>query len=231
MKVKHRGTCILAFGFALAALGQQNSQPPAPLVDSGPTLAATMQFIQEKLSEKGKVGWAETFSNQPSVIYRLVVNVGDVMADPAACTLYTTESIVFIIDLPPGKTVKPGGPLTADDLHTQTVETDTVSFKQVEKIAVERAQDLENQRFAEAAHPEITATVTPPVFFVKLSASNAVFSVKTTVSRGSQAAVDKETTTKTNGIVFSDEDTANRVAKAMTHAMELCGGGAKKEIF
>jgi hypothetical protein len=30
---------------------------------------------------------------------------------------------------------------------------------------------------------------------------------------------------------FVDEDVANRVAKAMLHAVELCGGGAKPEPF
>lgn len=30
---------------------------------------------------------------------------------------------------------------------------------------------------------------------------------------------------------LTDEDTANRVAKAMLHAVELCGGGAKAEPF
>jgi hypothetical protein len=44
--------------------------------------------------------------------------------------------------------------------------------------------------------------------------------------------VEKDLTGKTTGITTRDEDTANRVAKAMTHAMELCGGGVtKKEIF
>jgi hypothetical protein len=30
---------------------------------------------------------------------------------------------------------------------------------------------------------------------------------------------------------FSDIDTANRVAKALIHAVELCGGGKKDEPF
>jgi hypothetical protein len=34
-----------------------------------------------------------------------------------------------------------------------------------------------------------------------------------------------------NQFSFSDEDTANRVAKAFQHAVELCGGGSKPEPF
>jgi hypothetical protein len=38
-----------------------------------------------------------------------------------------------------------------------------------------------------------------------------------------------DATGKTNGLTIRDEETANRVAKAMIHAVELCGGGAKKD--
>jgi hypothetical protein len=31
--------------------------------------------------------------------------------------------------------------------------------------------------------------------------------------------------------MFRDEDMANRVAKALVHAVELCGGGGKPEPF
>jgi hypothetical protein len=222
----------LAFGFAIAASGQQSAPPPAKPADSGPTLAATMQFIQDKLSEKGKIGWAETWSNQPGFIMRNFTQLTDVMADPAACTLYTTENVDVTIELPKGRVLKPGGSVTADDLHTLTVETDTISFKQVERITVERLQDLKNQSLAEQAHPDIAVTITPPVFYVKLWASTAIFSVHTSTTKGSQAPVEKDTTSKTNGFTFRDEESANHAAKAMIHAMELCGGGVtKKELF
>ena len=232
MKMKYRLTSILAFGFAIAAWGQQSAPPSAKPTDSGPTLAATMQFIQEKLSEQGKVGWAQTWSNQPGLTHREFVYLDDVMGDPAACTLYITETVDITIDLPSGQVLKPGGPMTADDLSTHIVETEPISFKQVEKITVEKYQDIENQAYAEAAHPEITVTVTPPVFYVKLWASSAVFSFHSSTTKGKQAPVEKDTTSKTNGLTFRDEETANKVAKAMIHAMELCGGGVtKKELF
>jgi hypothetical protein len=222
--MKYRLASILAFGFTIAAWGQQSAPLPAKPADNGPTLAATMQFIQEKLSEQGQVGWAETNNHQPGVTHRSNVVLSDVMADPSTCTLYTTETVESSFDLPKGKTL--------DDLHTHTVETDTTSFKQVEKITVEKMQDLTNQAYAEAAHPEINVTLTPPVFYVKLWASNAVFSAHSSTTKGKQAPVEKDTTSKMNGLTFRDEDTANRVAKAMIHAMELCGGGVtKKELF
>jgi hypothetical protein len=221
---------ILVSGFAIGAWAQQAAPTQAAPADSGPTLAQTMQFIQEKLSQQGQVAWAVTSSSQPGMTMRHFVIISDVMADPATCTLFTTYTSDQIFDLPKGKTLKPG--FTTDDLHTQTVETDTTPFKQVEKITVEKQQDVENRALAEQAHPEITVTLTPPVFYVKMWASSAVFSAHTSTTQGKRAPVEKDSTSKLDGITVRDEDTANRLAKAMTHAMELCGGGvAKKELF
>ncbi|MGO8756793.1 MAG: hypothetical protein ACLQG3_01590 [Terracidiphilus sp.] len=233
MKMQSGSIAILAFGLSIAAWGQQSAPPPAEPAGSGPTLAATMQYIQEKLSDQGQVGWAKTLSNKPGITEREFILISDVMADPAACTLYTTETVDISVDLPQGKTFSVGGkPITADDLRTHIVEMDTTSFKQIEKVTVEKYQDVANQAYAEAAHPEVTVTVTPPIFCVKLWASSAVFSAHTSTTKGSQAPVEKDGSSKTNGLTFRDEDTANRVAKAMTHAMELCGGGVtKKELF
>jgi hypothetical protein len=65
-----------------------------------------------------------------------------------------------------------------------------------------------DQRFkqidAQAGHPEISARVDPPVFVVWVKRSDG-----------------------SNEINLYDEALANRVAKALTHAVELCGGGNK----
>ena len=233
MKIGFRLGSIVAFGIAIAAWGQQGVPPTPKPADSGPTLAATLQFIQEKLSEQGKVGWAETYTNQPGATYRHFVLVADVMADPAACTLFLTEAVDQNVDIAKGTVLSVGGKqVSAEDFRIHVVETESISFKRVEKITVEKRQDLLNKALAEAAHPDIKVTVTPSVFLVMLSASDAVFSEHSSTTKGSQAPVEKDGTSKTNVLTFRDEETANRVAKAMTHAMELCGGGVtKKEVF
>jgi len=226
--MKYWLTSILAFALASAACGQRAAPPPDRPADGGPALAATMQFIQEKLSQQGQVGSAEILSN--GVTKRNYVNVSDVMADPAACTLYTTEIVDSTTDLPKGQVLKPG--FSIEDLHTHIVETDTIPFRQIEKITVEKLEDIVNQKYSETAHPEIKAAITPPLFYVNLWASSAVFSSHTSTTKGKQGAVEKDSTNKNIGITIRDEDTANRVAKAMTHAMELCGGGVtKKDLF
>jgi len=188
-----------------------------------------MQFIQDKLAAEGKISWLETLAKRPGMTFRYVFTIADVMADPAACTLYATENVDVTFDLPKGTTLKSGA--TADDLHTQVVETDTISFKQIEKITVDKFQDDRNAQYSDDGHPDIVVTVAPPLFHVKLWASSAVFSNHTTTTKGNQAPVEKDRAEKTNGFLFHDEDSANRMAKAMIHAMELCGGGPRKELF
>jgi hypothetical protein len=233
MKMKYRLACVLVLGFAVTSWGQQNAPPADKPADSGPSLAATMQFIQEKLTEQGQVAWAETRSNQPEITYRTILLITDVMSDPDACTLYITGKSDNTIELQKGFTLKQGGPLTADDLLSHTVETDTISFKQVEHIGVTNVQDVHNQSFVRSAHPEIKATVTPPVFIVTLWASNAVVATShTSTTKGKQALVEKDITSKSGVISIRNEETANKVAKAMAHAVKLCGGGVtKKDLF
>jgi hypothetical protein len=88
-------------------------------------------------------------------------------------------------------------------------EGPTLPLKDVKDIVLmPREQELKESATA-AGHPTWTFKVDPPVFVLKVR------------------RVDKGT----NVFDFFDEDIANRVAKAMLHAVELCGGGAKPEPF
>jgi len=227
--LKHTLTSILAFGFALAASGQRSAPPPAERGDDGPTLPATMRFIQEKLIEEGKVGWLETFPQKPGTALRAVLAPADSMADPGTCTLYVTSTIDTVVELPKGTVFKPG--FTAEDFHSRIVETDTILLKLIEKVAVKSLQDIRNEQYAQAGRPDLAVTITPALFSVRMSAATAVFLNHSFTTKGNQAPVEKEVAEKTNSYVFHDEETANHFAKAVNHAVELCGGGAKKDIF
>ncbi len=221
---------LLAFGFSITAYGQQSAPPSAKPADSGPTLAATMQFIQEKLSEHGQVAYAMLRSDDPGITHRTIDRITDVMADPGACTLYITGLSDGNIILAPGMTLKQG--LSTNDYSTHKVNTVTIAFKQVEKVSVSKLQDYQNQTFAEAGHPEITSSLTPTVFHVKLSGSSAIVTGHVSFTQGTQAPVERDITSKIIGYTFRDEETATKIAKAMKHTMELCGGGVtKKELF
>jgi hypothetical protein len=216
------------------ALPQQKKNVPSlpKPADNGPSLETTMRFIQEKMNEQGQVGYIETNSNAPAVTFRHLYRISDVLVDPVTCTLRTTESTFTTIDVAGGNTYSEGGKaVTGDDLRRRSVETSTTSFKDVEKITVESREQRLNRNFAQQAHPEITTAVTPPVFLLVLSASKPLFSFHTNAARGNEPAPERDIAGKENAYTFREEETANRVAKAMIHAVELCGGGSKPEPF
>jgi len=200
-------------------------QPPAASADTGPSLAETMQFIQVKLKEQGQIEFVETVSvqNQPGVTIRISVRSkdDDVVADPATCTLHAAGTYdQNIVTSAGGKTV------ATEDQHSYLAGT--VAFKNVEKITVENMLDFSNRHFAESGHPEFTTTVATPVFFVELSAAKPLFTRHESNTIGNQAPVVTDRILKQAGLLFRDEEMADRIAKAMLHAIELCGGGNKE---
>jgi hypothetical protein len=82
-----------------------------------------------------------------------------------------------------------------------------ISLKNVRQVVVATAEQELNAANARAGSPNVTAHVDPPVFMVF-------------------AWIDPS---KYTGAVFRlyDEPLANRMANALTHAVELCGGGNK----
>ncbi len=83
-------------------------------------------------------------------------------------------------------------------------------LKDVQDVLVVPTDQFLNEKAAGAGHPEFSYKVGPPVFTLKVRISHA---------KG------------VNAVHFLDEEMANRVAKAMVHAVEVCGGGGKPEPF
>jgi hypothetical protein len=84
------------------------------------------------------------------------------------------------------------------------------SLKEVANIVVMQIEQLHKEWNAAAGHTSLTYKVDPPIFLLR---------------------VHRADTKEANDFPFFDEDLANRVAKAMVHAVELCGGGSKPEPF
>jgi hypothetical protein len=76
------------------------------------------------------------------------------------------------------------------------------SLKDVEQIVVMTQEERLNRLEVQAGHSEVTHIVSPQIFALEIR------------KPGDQSF-----------FVFIDEDLANRVAKAIVHAVELCGGG------
>ena len=212
---------------ACTTSAQQEVTPPKR-ADDGPSLAVTMRFIEDKIEEQGEVLYVLTNSGTPGIITRVFYTITDASAHPVACTLRTVESIRFDIEVAEGAAYSEQGKIvTGDDLHRRQQEIITLSLKDVEKITVENTEHASNRQFAEQAHPEITVKITPPVFNLLLSTSKPLFSFHDTFTKGKQPSQVFEHNGKNDVYIFRDGETANRVAKAMIHAIELCGGGNK----
>jgi hypothetical protein len=80
------------------------------------------------------------------------------------------------------------------------------NLRRIETLTVMSLKDEIDGNNARAGHPETVAVISP-----------AIWVLQVTNSAGNRQE-----------IPFADEDLANRVAKALTHAVELCGGGSKE---
>jgi hypothetical protein len=87
------------------------------------------------------------------------------------------------------------------------------SLKRNEDISVMPMEQFMKEVVTAEGHTSWSFRVDPPVFALKVRNTNT----------DKKAAI--------FFFVFSDEQLAKRVAKAMVHAVELCGGGSKPEPF
>jgi hypothetical protein len=93
-----------------------------------------------------------------------------------------------------------------------TVITDVdagILLKDVRDMMVMPLEQQQKEVDTAAGHPEFSYRFDPSVFVLKMNRTD----------KGA------------NWLYFFDEQMANRVAKAMVHAVELCGGGGKAEPF
>jgi len=209
------------FGLPTASLSPAVEAAPNPVEKVAPSLAETMQLIQDTLKEQGQLVYqSESIQNKLGVATRINTSgtYDEAVADPATCTLHSASKydISWVV-------LSGDKPISSEDDHSQFVST--VSFKEVETIKVESMQDFLNRRNVDSGHPEITYKVTPPVFLVVPSASKPVFSLHASTTEGSHAPKATDGTAKESQFLVRDEEMANRVARAMRQAVEACGGG------
>jgi hypothetical protein len=85
-----------------------------------------------------------------------------------------------------------------------------LSLKAVANILVMPIEQLHKEWDKAAGHTSLSYKVDSPVFFLRVRRTD---------------------TKEASDFVFFEEELTNRVAKAMVHAFELCGGGGKPEPF
>ncbi|MGA7156571.1 MAG: hypothetical protein WBY53_06980 [Acidobacteriaceae bacterium] len=167
--------------------------PPKPTGSasaSDPSLAVTMQFIQDKLTDLGTVNFTAFFtntSNNSTGTAQISLSYTSVVADPSQCRVDYHS-----------KYIKDG----------QTIADEDAGFllRDVESIQVEPLEQSVTRADANVGNPNIVATAIQPA------------TLELVVHRPHNVV---------NTFEFQDPDLADRVAKAITHAVELCGGGHK----
>jgi hypothetical protein len=180
-----------------AVMAQGSATADAPLAaassTSGPTLAETMQFIQEKLNGLGKVAFvffSQNASNGSTWTETRANEIGNVVADQNQCRISYHR-------------------LAAAKGQTYKDENSVFSLRDVQEIVVMPEVQDQNEYEAKHGDPNIIVTSTSPSMTALLLHR----------SHGEE-----------NFFLFTDANLADRVAKALMHAVELCGGGNKDKF-
>jgi hypothetical protein len=150
MKMKFWITAILACGiFPIAALGQQSTAPAAALAaDSGPSLAVTMQLLQARLNEQGKMSWTTNYhdsADNTNWDYKFIFEAGKVVADASACTIAYHYTII-----------RDGKQISDSD--------SSFNLHDVQDLTLITGDERQNKNDVAAGHTTWNAKVDPPVF-------------------------------------------------------------------
>jgi hypothetical protein len=184
--------CVMCLVAGVARAQPKVAPPPKP-ADDGPSLADTMKFIQDKLSDQAKINYLfyETNSTTGQTnVHRYAFELTNLSANPGLCNV--THHRKIIID---------GNVVFEKDL--------VLSLKDIKNIVVMSWEQSYKRAEAAFGHPELSAKTDPPILVL-------------------QSQFPHDPPLEFN---FYDEDLVNRVAKAMVHAVELCGCGSKPEPF
>jgi len=219
---------------ASLALAQESVPPPPqpapdkpPAASSGPSLEVTLKFIQDKVNQQGSISYSESIINASTgenlgTSTQMSQEIQVVAVDPAGGLSLQEKVSVALSGL---------GSITSNGISTWQV-----NFKDLDRLEVMSSGDYKHSVAQGYVYQD------SPQFFeliVHLASGKIVrqHSRITVCSRGiiipKQSCKPQES--DANGGVFllhfRNEETADRVAKAMIHAIDLCGGGSPPEPF
>jgi hypothetical protein len=211
---------------AVSSAFAQDVPPPPKPADDGPSLEVTMKYIQDRLNGQAKVSYQSylTDDNDPSsrILSSYSSAVSNTAADTAGCKLSFT--IDTTAALPEGKTY-----------IYQYLEK--LSVRDIDRLVVESEQDIQNRRLNDLNRQtgqRLHFEFNPPIFLLRVmlnSGKTINIHARTIDDHGAITEVNVDS--KDSGVYslpFLEEGAAQRMAKAMVHAVELCGGG-DKDLF
>jgi len=233
-------------------------KPPAAVqpAANGPSLDVTLKFIQDKVNQQGKIVYVESENNSITG-ERVSENSGARSAKAAGPAFGRSPAKKGSAGAAGGGTspehiaetevvsYDPVGALSLQEEGTKTevvksglimmpvtenwTKTWQVNFKNVEKLEVLSSADYRHR-----VNPSMTYQDDPPYFelIIHLAAGRSVTRHMQTVPINKHGkTTESDEKIQEFALHFRDEDAANRVAKAMIHAIELCGGGSLPEPF
>jgi hypothetical protein len=206
---------VLALNAALAQHKKAVS-PQAQSTDKGPSLEVTTKFIQDKLAEQGVFHFILYMHNNQSgqdESAQRSFEVTSLNLDPANCKFESNYKIK----------VTDAGWITGMRV---------LPLQSIKQVQVMPGSNWWTQELADEGYPMKTARVEPPLFMLSLGQPHNGPGTTCTTNDQPVACPDPTWADRLSMTwSFHDEDTANRVAKAVVHAVELCDGGSKPEPF
>ena len=235
---------LLASALSASLYAQDVPPPPRP-DDTGPSMEVTAKYIQDKLNGRGKLTQKQrTLGDPPNVTTDIKTEVLSAIADASSCTLSFRQVEAEILDYVPelvsitdksfrisfrdmnsfevsedeGSGVmsyrpqfwhlaikmSPQGPAHLHSLFARNSRID----KEVEKA---RKQSKMAKAIADLTKEYVTRGYIPADYEIDVSGND------------SRAPGVKDSEEEEVVVDFTDEDSANRMAKAMVRAVELCG--------
>ncbi len=217
---------IMMLALSSATVLAQQSVPPTPQpasdkpAENGPSLEETLKLIQDKVNQQGSIVYVESASNTltgekiPSIQNSVESKV--VAVDPAG-GLFLQNSIKSSAQGDTmNQTASVGIKHIFEDRQVTTNQTFNwrVYFKDIEKLEVLSATDYKHR-----ANPAMTYQEQPSFFeLVVHLAAEKTDQQPMTVTAGKNVGE--------FALHFHNKETADRVAKAMIHAIKLCSGGS-----
>jgi hypothetical protein len=203
-----------------AAIPQQGAPPASNQANSGPSLAVTMQFIQDKLNGTTQISqhlmWNASTDKRFVEYAQLNIVSGISSADPASCHITARQKYIYTFApsvMSSSIAVSGGGALT---VHTDNSKP--LSLSNPWTFAVDNPLSLGNvYELLVMSSTEYWHQVDPTTDY-EIEPMAFVLVVRTKAD---------EQANKSAAFSFGDKDVASRVAKAMVHAVALCGGGSK----
>jgi hypothetical protein len=188
-----------------------NAPPAGAQTNSGPSLAETMKYIQDKVNQQGKI----EFTN-----FHRYLATGD-----SSSHWDSEESQVIAVD--------PAGGLSVQNFsgYAGSTETWRLNFKDVWKLEV-----LSGADYSSREEPAFEFQFNPPFFYLYIhliggrTVQKQVRSDTPSIRPGTHYKTKSEDSSIGGlHLAFRDEESADRAAKAFVHAVELCGGGSKPD--